>query len=203
MNEPVPFAVAARSDVIEWEHIADYPGSRSCNMIWRHLVIAVVVLAACDRGRETTTDSAAAEADAISIATPQRIPATTGNPCEHTGQWAACSLERRLKQSGFVVRKLDEKPARAGFTIEPIVYSLGSSRLEVFIYPDEKALAKDIESLDTLAVAPRGSTAAWPSTPTLIRSANLAAVLLSQNQRQAERVVLAITAGPPQPGSPR
>ena len=170
-------------------------------MIWRHVVIAVVVLAACNRGKQTTTDSAAAEAAAISTAT--RIPAATGNPCEHTGQWAACSLERRLKQSGFVVRKLDEKPARAGFTIEPIVYSLGSSRLEVFIYPDEKALGKDMESLDTLAVAPRGSTAAWPSTPTLIRSANLAAVLLSQNQRQAERVVLAITAGPPQPGSPR
>ena len=131
------------------------------------------------------------------------MPATTGNPCEHTGLWSACSLERRLKQSGFVVRKLDEKPARAGFSIEPVVYSLGSSRLEVFIYPDEKALAKDMQSLDTLAVAPKGSTASWASPPTLIRSVNLAAVLLTQNQRQAERVVLAITAGPPQPGSPR
>ena len=87
--------------------------------------------------------------------------------------------------------------------MEPVVYSLGSSRLEVFIYPDEKALAKDMQSLDTLAVVPKGSTASWPSPPTLIRSVNLAAVLLTQNQRQAERVVLAITAGPPQPGSPR
>ena len=169
----------------------------------RRLVIAVFVVAACARDKEAAADSATAEAAATSTPTPQRIPVATGNPCEHTGMWAACSLERRLKQSGFVVRKLDEKPARAGFNIEPIVYSLGSSRLEVFIYPDEKALAKDLRSLDTLAVAPPGSTAAWPSTPTLIRSANLAAVLLTQNPRQAERVVLAITAGPPQPGSPR
>lgn len=172
-------------------------------MISRRLVIAVFVVAACGRDKDATADSATTEAAATSTPMSQRIPAATGNPCEHTGMWAACSLERRLKQSGFVVRKLDEKPARAGFTIEPIVYSLGSSRLEVFIYPDEKALAKDIQSLDTVAVAPRGSTAAWPSTPTLIRSANLAAVLLTENQRQAERVVLAITAGPPQPGSPR
>ena len=168
------------------------------------LVITVFVIAACSSGKDRAADSANTQSVAATQASaPQRMPATTGNPCEHTGLWSACSLERRLKQSGFVVRKLDEKPARAGFSIEPVVYSLGSSRLEVFIYPDEKALAKDMQSLDTLAVAPKGSTASWPSPPTLIRSVNLAAVLLTQNQRQAERVVLAITAGPPQPGSPR
>jgi hypothetical protein len=102
-----------------------------------------------------------------------------------------------------VVRKLDETPARAGFNIKPTVYSLGASRLEVFFYDDEKSAAKDIMQLDTVIVAPRGAPAAWPSTPTFIRSANVVAVLLTQNQRQAERVVLAITAGPPQPGSPR
>jgi hypothetical protein len=39
--------------------------------------------------------------------------------------------------------------------------------------------------------------------PTFIRSANLIGILTSQNARQAERVILAITAGAPQPGSPR
>jgi hypothetical protein len=108
-----------------------------------------------------------------------------------------------LKQSGFVLKKLDEKPSRPGFNVRPVVYSLGSSRLEVFIYDNEAALQRDLRAIDTVAVAPKGSTASWPSTPTLILSANLAAVLLTQNPRQAERVVLAITAGPPQPGSPR
>ena len=132
-----------------------------------------------------------------------RAPAATGSGCEHTGLWATCSLERRLKQSGFVVKMLDEKPERPGFSVKPVVYSLGSSRLEVFIYEDEKTLARELLAMDTVAVAPAGSTASWPSPPTLIHSANLAAVLLSRNPRQAERVVLAITAGPPQPGSPR
>ena len=117
--------------------------------------------------------------------------------------WAECSLERRLKQSGFVVKKLDEKPERAGFKIKPVVYSLGASRLEVFFYPDEKAVTRELTAMDTIAVSPKGSPGTWPSTPTLIRSANLIAVLMSQNPRQAERVALTITAGPPQPGAPR
>jgi hypothetical protein len=113
-------------------------------------------------------------------------------------------MERRLKQAGFVVKRLDEKPGkRAGFTVEPIVYSLGSSRLEAFIYDDEEALERDIAQIDTTTAAPKGVPSAWESTPVLIRSGNLAVVFLTQNQRQAERLMLAITAGAPQPGSPR
>jgi len=164
----------------------------------------VSLVVACSDERERPADARKdvaypqPESSAVS-----RAPAAGGSPCEHTGLWAPCSLERRLKQSGFVLKKLDENPQRAGFKVKPVVYSLGSSRLEVFIYDDEKSLLGDLQAMDTVAVAPAGSTASWPSTPTLIHSANLAAVLLSRNSRQAERVVLAITAGPPQPGSPR
>ena len=113
-------------------------------------------------------------------------------------------MERRLKQAGFVLKRLDEKPAtRAGFSVEPVVYSLGSSRMEAFIYEDEKSLARDMALIDTITVAPPGTAPAWESTPMLIRSGNLAVVLLTQNPRQAERLMLAITAGAPQPGSPR
>ena len=102
------------------------------------------------------------------------------------------------------MKRLEEKSrTRAGFSIEPVVYSLGASRLEAFIYEDEKSLAHDVALIDTVTVGPRGVASAWESTPMFIRSANLAVVLLTQNQRQAERVMLAITAGAPQPGSPR
>ena len=165
--------------------------------------LLIVVLASCRGDKAAMSDSAvvATESDPI----PERVVTAqpSGNPCEHTGLWAPCSIERRLKQSGFVVKKLDVSPERAGFTVKPVVYTLGSSRLEVFIYDDEKSLQSDMQALDTITAAPHGATSAWPSTPILIRSANLAAVLLTQNQRQSERVALAITAGPPQPGSPR
>lgn len=93
---------------------------------------------------------------------------------------------------------------RPGFSVKPIVYTLGRSHLEIFIYPDEASLARDVAKMDTLAVAPIGIAGSWGETPPLlIRSGNLAAVLLSQNPRQAERLALALTAGAPQSGSPR
>lgn len=85
--------------------------------------------------------------------------------------------------------------------MKPIVYSLGQSRLEVFLYKTEADASRDIAALDTIRVAPKNKTVTWEVPPLLIRSANLSAVLLTQNARQAERASLALTAGPPQPGS--
>lgn len=131
--------------------------------------------------------------------------ADTSNPCAHTGRWTLCTLERRMRQAGFVARRLDEDAsARAGFSVKPVAYSLGRARLEVFLYDDQAAMARDMAALDTALVSPRGSAGTqWESTPTLIRSGNLAAVFLATSPVQAERLVLAITAGAPQPGSPR
>jgi len=76
---------------------------------------------------------------------------------------------------------------------------LGRSRLEVFIYPDESALAGDVARIDTVSAAPRGTPTPWPSfSPTFVRSGNLAAVFLTDNATQAERLTLALTAGAPQ-----
>lgn len=166
-----------------------------------------VAVFACGGKSEPGQDTTGTQSTAVATvpeAASDSIAAPAGSPCRHTGLWETCTLERRLKQSGFVVRRLEENPGkRAGFSVEPIAYSLGSSRIEAFIYEDEKSLARDMALIDTVAVAPKGSPSPWESTPILIRSANLAVVLLTQNQRQAERVVLAITAGAPQPGSPR
>jgi hypothetical protein len=121
--------------------------------------------------------------------------------CPRTGQWALCSVERRLVQSGFVIRRVEgAPPRRAGFSVLPAVYTLGRSRLEVFLYPSEAALAADVAKIDTLSAAPRGAKNPWPFfSPTFVRSANLAAVFLTDNPTQAERLTLAITAGAPQP----
>ncbi len=104
----------------------------------------------------------------------------------------------------FVVKPVAGEPvSRAGFTVTPVVYTLGRGRVELFIYADSMSLANDIARMDTVQVAPRGTAGAWASPPTLVRSGNLAAVLMTQNQRQMERFALAITAGAPQAGSPR
>ena len=103
-------------------------------------------------------------------------------------------------QAGFVVNRMSgEGERRAGFSVLPAVYTLGRSRLEVFVYPDEAAVARDVAKLDTLAAAPRGTRGQWPIVPTWARSANLIAVFLTDNPTQADRLTLALTAGAPQP----
>ena len=122
------------------------------------------------------------------------------DPCPGTGLWAACSVERRLRQSGFVAKKAEgDPPKRPGFSVEPVVYTLGRGRLELFFYESESDLTRDMSALDTVTVAPSGTPSPWESTPLLVRSANLAAVYVGANPRQAERLMLALTAGAPQP----
>lgn len=108
-------------------------------------------------------------------------------------------MEKRLEQSGFVLRKVDgESPHRLGFTVPPVVYMLGRARLEIFLYPDETALTRDLASMDTAVAAPRGQKNDWEIPPRFVRSGNLIAVFLTRNEQQAERLTLALTAGPPQ-----
>ena len=92
---------------------------------------------------------------------------------------------------------------RPGFSVAPAVYKLGSGHLEIFIYDDAAAMARDMAAIDTLTVAPRGVASPWEGTPVLVRAGNLAAVLITDNSSQIERLTLALTAGAPQPGSPR
>lgn len=174
-------------------------------------LLAVSTLACDKSSRASSSDSSktsttpAPGAIASSAAASSSSTSEANSQCPHDGRWALCSIEKRLRQSGFVVKRLDGDTAhRAGFTIAPTVYTLGQTRLEIFLYRDSVSLARDIAKIDTVTVGPVGSPSQWGEVPpVLIRSANLAAVILSQNPRQAERVTLALTAGPPQPGSPR
>lgn len=170
-------------------------------------VLAVVVmLAACGSPKSaSSTDTAAAAAASAQPVIPASNPTAVASDCPHDGKWALCSIERRLKQSGYVVKRVEQDTiTRAGFSVKPTVYTLGRSRVEIFLYRDSAAVARDVAKLDSLTVGPAGKPSQWGDVPpALIRSANIAAVILSESAVQTERIMLAITAGPPQPGSPR
>jgi hypothetical protein len=124
----------------------------------------------------------------------------SGGSCPRTGLWAACSVEKRLTQAGFVVQRLEgAAQPRPGFSVTPTVYNLGKSRLEVFLFPTQSAANAAVEKIDTSSAAPKGTKGNWPMAPTFVRSANLVAVFLTDNPTQAERLTLALTAGAPQP----
>jgi len=140
----------------------------------------------------------------VSVSQPAAIKDTgkRSDPCPRTGLWAQCSIEKRLSQSGFVVRGLpDSVKRRSGFSVAPLAYLLGRSRLDVFIYPTADAAARDAAGLDTTIAGPRGARNQWGFglQPTFVRSANLIAVYLTDNPTQSERLTLALTAGAPQP----
>jgi hypothetical protein len=169
------------------------------------ILLASTAVVACTRSsREDAAESATATA-AIEVKAPLPQNTATSTPtssdCPRTGLWALCSVERRLGQSGFVVRRINgQAPRRPGFSVQPAAYTLGRSRLEVFIYPSESAVAADVAKLDTATAAPRGAQNPWPFfTPTFVRSGNLVAVFLTESETQAERLTLALAAGAPQP----
>jgi hypothetical protein len=104
-----------------------------------------------------------------------------------------------------VLKPVDSAASRRkGFSVAPAVYTLGQSRLEIFLYADSASMAKDVSAIDSAVAGPRGAPSQWGDVPpVLVKSANLAAVFLSSSPTQAERLALAITAGPPMAGSPR
>jgi hypothetical protein len=170
------------------------------------LILALAALAACTRSSSDNAEAASSTATTSNVvaAAPPAVAGKTAPisaGCPRTGKWALCSVENRLVQSGFVVRRVNgEAPHRVGFSVAPAVYTLGRSRLEVFIYPSESTLAADVAKMDTISAAPRGAKNPWPFfSPTFVHSGNLAAVFLTDNATQAERLTLALTAGAPQP----
>ena len=170
------------------------------------ILMALAALAACSRSSPKPADSDASTSTTASgaVESPAAAEAAGSTPnktaCPRTGAWARCSLETRLGQAGFVVRRVSgDAPRRAGFSVPPAVYTLGRTRLEVFIYANESALAADVAKIDTVIAAPRGARNPWLMIPTFVRSGNLAAVFLTDNPTQAERFTLALTAGAPQP----
>ncbi|GJG86803.1 hypothetical protein tb265_19840 [Gemmatimonadetes bacterium T265] len=163
--------------------------------------LAALYAGACG-GRE----SAARAPDGTASSTPgsaARLATRPGGPtgqCPHDGRWRVCSLVDRLDKAGLVPHvDTTAAPERLAFLHAPgTVVHLGLGELHTFVYDDTAALARDVAALDTTRVAPRGQTYTWSTTPTLVRSANLLAVLLTPNERQIERIQLALEAGPPQ-----
>lgn len=166
------------------------------------LALAIALASsACNSGDNNSAAKDTSIATQSPPPAPSPIAATKADDCPATGKWALCSVEKRLKRSGFVATRLpSESPARPGFSVKPAVYTLGRGRLEVFIYDDAGSMEKDIASMDTLTVSPAGTAPVWPSPAGLIRNGNLAAVYMDQSSRQAERLLMALTAGAPSGG---
>lgn len=109
--------------------------------------------------------------------------------------WDSASVEKRLESAGLAPVRVAGPVRHPFMSVTGRAYHLGEAELQVFVYADSAAVARDVQRLDTATVAPPGQRTEWRTKPTLIISNNLAAILLSRNERQIERVQLALTAG--------
>lgn len=155
-----------------------------------------MLLVACERGAKPVPIDSAPPATVAS-------PAPAVPPgCPATGQWAECSVFERLDRAGLAPRRdsagADEWPLK----LKGSLLRVGNSELELYLYPDPAARERAEATIDRSKYLEYPAPVAMNPIPTLIRSANLIAVLNSRNEHLRERVNDAITAGPPQPSNP-
>ena len=106
---------------------------------------------------------------------------------------------QRLDRAGLAPRRDSSPASEAPLSIAGSAMRIGNSDLEIYIYPDTVARARDEAKLDRTKYVDYASPVTMQAQPTLIRSVNLIAILHSRNDHQRERVADALTAGPPQP----
>lgn len=118
--------------------------------------------------------------------------------CPMVLPWRSCSVVERLERAGLAVARSADDVRQAGVSIPGVAYRLGDAELDVFLYADSSAAAREAAGVDVKQTEPR-TVRGILRPPTLIHSTNLLALFFNNNDRQLERVELALTAGLPAP----
>lgn len=171
--------------------------------VLRVMTVATLASACSSEGK---SNNGAASSATSSAAAPSAAPSATTTPdgkppCLLEGDWTACAIEDRLTHAGVVFDRQAEPVSYPFFAVPGTVYHIGNPEheLQVFLYASAADRERDTKALDSAAVAPKGTRHAWRTPPTLVTSNNMAAVILSLNDRTVERLALALGAGLPQP----
>ena len=170
------------------------------------LLIFALLATACN---QKTPDAKVAGGDTRPAAPP---PAPGDTACPLTGNWQPCSVFMRLDRAGLAPQVQPDTLRDAAFGVPGVRYLLGDATLDVFVYATPQARELATAALDSAAVVRTRSRLAPPpqqASPLakgapagrreshFVRTANIAAVLANARGQQAERVLLAITAGQP------
>lgn len=163
----------------------------------RARLLLLLWLIACDTPQESS-DTGRVVAD--TAATRSASQGGGQRPeCPATGQWAECSVFERLDRAGLAPRRESSGAREPMLTPKGLLFKVGTADLELYLYENAAARENEDAALDRTKYLEYPAPLTIKREPTLIRSANLIAILHSRNDHQRERVSDAITAGPPQP----
>ncbi|HSA54887.1 MAG TPA: hypothetical protein VLE53_04245 [Gemmatimonadaceae bacterium] len=159
----------------------------------------LAALACAGPEERAPSDTARAAGAVTGSARESTAGADTTGRCPDWGDWRLCSVEKRLERAGLVIQRGTEPVRHDFFQVPGVMYETSRAEIQVFLYPSPAARARDTDALDSSTVAPPGRRIIWRWPATLVTSGNLAAIVLSLNARQAERIALALGAGLPPP----
>jgi hypothetical protein len=106
-------------------------------------------------------------------------------------QWTLPNLEEALRKKGL-------NPVRGGPVKQPFLggegvsYKIGPAELQIYLYADAGAVARDTDPLDTTRVAPPTMQVSWRMPPTLIVDNNMVGILLTRDEALRRRIRAAI-----------
>ncbi|MGQ0640836.1 MAG: hypothetical protein ACT4P6_08745 [Gemmatimonadaceae bacterium] len=168
-----------------------FPNATPLRCAW----VALLLFAACAKEQQPSTDTTIPSVTAAPPVSPPGGGADSS--CPESGAWRPCSVLERLEDAGLVVKQ-EPNPVQLPFmSVRGILYTTSRANVHVFLYRDESERRRDTEKLDSIAVAPRNGTYSWRDAAVLVTSNNLAAIVVSPNERQAERIILALSGGMP------
>ena len=151
------------------------------------LCFGLLATAAC--GTDSKDQDAQAKVPPAAAALPARAKDTVEGASRL--QWTLTNLEQALRENGL-------NPVRGGSVRQPflggegVLYQIGPADLQVYLYADAGAVARDTDPLDTTRVAPSTMQISWRMPPTLIVDNNMAAILLTRDAGLRRQVRAAI-----------
>jgi hypothetical protein len=158
------------------------------------LFVIAIAASACTSAAD---EQAKAERKARTAMAAESTVAASAAALPSSGKWDEPHLVERLVRAGLAPQARPAEKAEA-FWKEPLLaYKVGYAMLHVYLYPDSLARRAVVATLDTLQIAPRGTTGVYAVPHILIVQNNLAAVLVGGSEAQQERVRLALEAGLP------
>ncbi|MFN8581561.1 MAG: hypothetical protein U0163_11365 [Gemmatimonadaceae bacterium] len=168
----------------------------------RAALIGLALVACTRENKQAVRDSAVAQSPAVAAAqsqpsTMQTPPVGGGNVCPNWGKWEPCNIENRLSRSGLSFKRTDQVVRYPFMHVPGIEYETPVAKIHVFVYPDQKARAADTDVLDPETVSPKDNRYYYKEPALLVTSINLAAIVITLNERQAERIDNALGAGLP------
>ena len=151
---------------------------------------------ACGSEPPAKAESPKAPSTAAAESTLATMP-SPGGTCPTYGLWQACSVEDRISRAGLAVNRREKGVRHDFMSVDGLVWETSRAEIQVFLYASEADRKKDTDLLDSVFVSPPGKRIQWRWPAQLVTSSNMAAIILSLNGRQAERIALALGAGLP------